>query len=183
MEAFLEELAARQRLPGAGTAAVMTAAMGAALVLRGARYSGATWPSADAAAAQAETLSLRVLALRGELEESFAGALRELEEPREPDPDRRNYDLGRALEDSVEPLLRLSEVAADIAALAADVAGLGAQELRADVAAGAALAESAARTAALLVAANLGAAPGDERLSRAAQAAASATDAVRRSVG
>ena len=183
MDAFLEELAARQRIPGAGTAAALTAAMAAALVTRGARYSGASWPRAEAAAAQAETLRARVLALRRTLEETFASALRELDEPRDADPDRRNFALGQALEHSVEPLLALSEVAADVANLAADVAELGAQELRPDVAAGAALAESAARTAAVLVAANLGAATGDVRLTRAEQAATSAASAVRRAVG
>ena len=180
MEAFLDELAARQRIPGAGTAAAVTAAMGAALVIRGARYSGASWPGADAAAAQAETLRARVLGLRPELEETFASALRALDEPRDPDPARRNFALGQALQHSVEPLLKLSEVSADVASLAADVAERGAQELRADVAAGAALAESAARTAAVLVAANLGAAAGDERLARAESAATTAGNAVRR---
>jgi formiminotetrahydrofolate cyclodeaminase len=183
VEAFLDELAARQRIPGAGTAAAMTAAMGAALVARAARYSGASWPGAEAAAAQAEALRARVLALRPELEETFGRALRELDEPRDADPDRRNFALGQALEHSVEPLLKLSEVSADVANLAADVAERGTQELRADVAAGAALAESAARTAAVLVAANLGAAPGDERLARAEFAATSSRSAVRRAAG
>jgi formiminotetrahydrofolate cyclodeaminase len=151
--------------------------------MRAARYSGSSWPAADAAVAQAETLRARVLDLRPELEETFASALRELDEPREPDPDRRNFALGMALEHSVEPLLKLSEVSADVANLAADVAERGAQELRPDVIAGAALAESAARTAAVLVAANLGAAAGDERLARAEHAAASAGKAVLRATG
>jgi formiminotetrahydrofolate cyclodeaminase len=183
VEAFLDELAARQRIPGAGTAAAMTAAMGAALVTRAARYSGASWPGADAAEAQAETLRERVLGLRPELEATFADALRALDEPRDADPDRRNFALGVALESSVEPLVKLSEVSADVAALAADVAERGAQELRPDVTAGATLAESAARTAAVLVAANLGAAAGDERLARAEHAAESAGRAVRRASG
>src|SRR5262245_11195912 len=116
--------------------------MGAALVTRAARYSAATWPDAGAAEAQAEALRARVLELRPQLEATFEGALRALDEPRDPDPDRRNFALGRALEDSVEPLLKLSEASADVATLAADVAERGDQELRADVTAGATLAES-----------------------------------------
>lgn len=180
MEAFLDELAARTRVPGASTAGVVAVAMAAALAARGARYSGAGWPEADAAAAQAEALRSRVLALRAPIEETFERALTQLDEPRDVDPDRRNFALGRALEQSVEPLLTLAETAADVAELAASVAERGAQELRADVAGGAALAEGAARTAALLVAANLGTGPGDARVARAERAAAAAEAAARR---
>ncbi len=180
MEAFLDELAERKRVPGAGTAAAFTAAMGAALVARGARYSGAVWREAEAAAAQAEALRARILALREPLERTFAEALADLDEPRDPDPDRRNFALGRALERAMEPLLKLAEAAADVADLAAEVAERGAQELRPDVEGGAALAESAARTAAVLVASNLGAGPGDERVARAEHSAATAAAAVRR---
>jgi formiminotetrahydrofolate cyclodeaminase len=183
VEAFLDDLAARQRLPGAGTAAVVAAAMGAALVTRAARYSAASWPGADAAEAQAEALRERLLGLRPELESTFEDALRALDEPRDPNPERRNFALGVALESSVEPLLKLSEASADVATLAADVAERGAQELRADVTAGATLAESAARAAAVLVASNLGAPAGDERLARAEHAAATAGKAVRRASG
>jgi formiminotetrahydrofolate cyclodeaminase len=183
VEAFLEELAERKRVPGAATAAVMTAAMAAALVARGARYSTASWGEADAAVAQADALRARALALRGTLEETFGRALAELDEPREEDPDRRNFQLGRALEQAIQPLLALAEVAADIADLAAQVAERGAQELRPDLAGAAALAESAARTAAVLAASNLGAPRGDERVWRAERSAGAAAEAVVRAAG
>lgn len=183
MEAFLDELAERKRIPGAATAAVVTAAMAASLVSRGARYSTASWPDAGSATAQAEALRARALALRAPLEETFGRALTELDEPSHEDPDRRNFQLGRALEQAIEPLLKLAETAADIADLAAQVAERGVQELRADLAGGAALAESAARTAAVLAASNLGAAPGDERVRRAERAAESAAAAVQRAAG
>jgi len=183
VEAFLDELAARQRIPGAGTAAAVAAAMGAALVTRAARYSAASWPGADAAEAQAETLRERVLGLRTELEATFDDALRALDEPRDPNPERRDFALGVALESSVEPLLKLSEASADVAMLAADVAERGEQELRADVIVAATLAESAARAAAVLVASNLGAPAGDDRVGRAEHAAATAGRAVRTASG
>ncbi len=180
MEAFLEQLSMRTRVPGASTAAVVSAAMAAALVARGARYSGASWPDAEATAAQAEALRARALELRGPLEATFERALSALDEPRDPDPDRRNFALGRALEHAVEPLLRLAETAADVAELAAGVAEWGAQELHADVASAAALAEAAARMAGLLVATNLVTRPGDDRIVRAEKAVAAAGAAAAR---
>ncbi len=182
MEAFFDELAERKRIPGAATAAVMTAAMAAALVSRGAVYSAASWPEAASAEAQADALRARALSLRAPLEETFRRALMELDEPSEEDPERRNFQLGQALERAIEPLLTLAEVAADIADLAAQVAERGAQELQPDLAGAAALAESAARTAAVLAAANLGAPPGDERVRRAERSAESAKLSVGRAV-
>src|SRR5438552_1705594 len=102
--------------------------------------------------------------------------------PRGPDPERRNWQLGRALRDAADVPLQIAEAAADVAALAADVAALGNPELRPDVAAAAALAEAGARMSAHLVAVNLGAGPGDARIERAEALVAFASEHARKAL-
>jgi formiminotetrahydrofolate cyclodeaminase len=73
-------------------------------------------------------------------------------------------------------------VAADIAALAADVVERGNPNLRGDAAAGAVLAEAAARISANLVAINLTMQEEDERVARALALADNATRSAKRAV-
>ena len=179
---LLDVLADRRRSPGAGSVAALATCAAAAVVTRAARYSSATWPAAEGAAAQGEALRRRTAPLAALDADALGKALDALDEPRDPDPERRNWQLGRALRDAADVPLQIAEAAADVAALAADVAALGNPELRPDVAAAAALAEAGARMSAHLVAVNLGAGPGDARVRRAEALAAFASDRARRAL-
>jgi len=178
-ETFLDELAARSRIPAGGAAAAAAVAMAAALAAKGARFSVGSWPEAEGAVAQAQALRLRVAGLATKNEGSYAQALGALGEPREEDPARRDWQLGRALAAATEVLLELAEAGAAVAELAATVAELGEQELRPDMAVAAALAEAGTRAAAHLVAVNLGIVEDDPRVPRAKQLAQSAAEAAR----
>ena len=175
---LLDALAARTAAPASGSTAALVGAMAAALCAKAARFS-----ADDGAVAQAEHLRRRLAGLAHEDAEALVEALRHLSEPREPDPDRRDYDLGRALAAAADAPLRIADACADVADLAADLAQRGKPELQPDAAGAAVLAEAATRVCAHLVAVNLGATPKDERvrraedLSRAAGEAASATGA------
>lgn len=179
---FLDVLADRRRSPGAGSVAALATCAAAAIATRAARYSGATWAGAEGAAAQAEALRRRVAPLAALDAEVFDKALDALLEPRDPDPDRRNWHLGRALRDAADVPLQIAEAAADVAALAREIAAYGNPELRPDVAAAAALAEAGARMSAHLVAVNLGAGPEDERVRRAERLATFASEQAKRAL-
>jgi len=176
---LLDTLADRRRAPGAGSVAAVATAAAAALVARGARYSSATWPEAGGAAAQAEALRRRAAPLALADARAFAKAVEALDEPRDEDPDRRDWNLGRALATSTEAPLAIAEVAADVASLAAEVADRGNPDLRPDVASAAALAAAGAEMSAHLVAVNLGAPPDDPRVQRAQTLAQTAAKAAR----
>jgi len=85
--------------------------------------------------------------------------------------ERRDFTLGRAFARAAEPPLLIAEVATDVANLAVVVVRSGEPSLRADAATAAALAAAAARAAAELVAVNLTASVGDERVLRAGRLA------------
>lgn len=165
---LLELLAKRRRVPGSGSVAALVVAAAAAVVARGARYSKASWSEADAAVAQAKALQARAEPLAALDAAVFGRAIEALDEPRDPDPERRNWLLGRALAGAADVPLRIASAGADTALLAAEVARCGSPELRPDVAAAALLAEGATRMASHLVAVNLGASVDDERV-RAAE--------------
>ena len=179
---LLDVLADRRRSPGAGSLAAIATCAAAAIATRAARYSGTAWAGAEGAAAQGEALRRRTAPLAARGADVFGKALDALDEPREPDPDRRNWQLGRALRDSADVPLQIAEAAADVAALAAEIAERGNPELRPDVAAAAVLAEAGARMSAHLVAVNLGAGPGDERIERAEALVVFATEHARKAL-
>jgi len=120
----------------------------------------ADWPDARAALGQAQALHRRAEALAAENARRYAEVLRALESP-------GAIDLGAALDQAADIPLRIAETANDVALLAAHSADLCAPHVRADVLAAAALAAGAARAAAELVAVNLTAMQGDERVARA----------------
>jgi formiminotetrahydrofolate cyclodeaminase len=161
---LLDVFARRQRVPGAGSLAALAVAAAAGVVARGARYSKDAWPEAGAAAAQADALRARATPLAGQDAEAFGRAIEALDEPQDVDTDRRNWTLGRALAGAADVLLQIAAAGADTAVLAAEVAEHGSPELRPDVSSAAVLAEAGARMAAHLVAVNLGASPGDDRI-------------------
>ena len=175
LDELLDGIASRTPAPGSGSAAALVAAMAAALCAKTARFS-----NDDGAAAQAEHLRRRLTELARDDAEAFVRALRDLDEPRDPDPDRRDWLLGRSLAAAADVPLRIAETCADVAELAADLALRGKAELQPDAAGASVLAEAAARVCAHLVAVNLGATPEDERVRHAESLAAAAGRAVAR---
>jgi formiminotetrahydrofolate cyclodeaminase len=156
IDTLLDALAAEEPAPGGGSAAAIVGAMAAALCAKVARFSGD-----GGAVAQAEALRRRLTTLAAEDAAAFAAALTELRERRD------DFDLGRALALAADVPLRIAEAAADVAELGASLAERGKADLQPDARAASVLAAAAARASALLVEANLGAAPGDERVGRA----------------
>jgi formiminotetrahydrofolate cyclodeaminase len=156
IDALLDALAAEEPAPGGGSAAALAGAMGAALCAKVARFSGD-----GGAIAQAEALRRRLTGLAADDAAAFLAALEQLRERRD------DFDLGRALALAADVPLRIAEACADVADLAAALAEHGKADLQPDAQAAAVLAAAAARASALLVEANLGAVPGDERVGRA----------------
>jgi formiminotetrahydrofolate cyclodeaminase len=180
--ALLDLLARRGPGPAVGSAAALVAATAAALVAKAARTSTAVWDGASGAAAQAEALRHRTAPLAQADADAYAAAVERLDEPREPDPDRRDFQLGRALDAAAVVPMRIAAAAADIAALAAEVAERGNPNLRPDATGAALLAEAAARTAAHLVEVNLSVGPDDPRVREANGHAEAAAAAARRAL-
>jgi formiminotetrahydrofolate cyclodeaminase len=177
---LLDELAsAEDPLPGGGSAAAVVTATAAALVAMVARSSTDDWAEARAAAAQAQALRHRVGPLAQADADAF-GRVMELLRADDPSSVRRDAELGRALSHAADLPLAIAEAAADVAELAALAAEKGRPAMRADAAAGAVLADAAARVGARLVAINLATAADDERIVRANEAATAAHEAARR---
>ncbi len=173
VEALRDRLGDPRSAPGGGSAGAIAAAMAASLVAKAARRSADSWPDAPGAAAQAELLGGRCVELAETDSQAFAAALRALD---------RRTELERPLAESVDVLLTLAEVAADVAELAARTAEHCDGTYRADAVCAALLAESAVSSAAVLVAANLTVTERDERLLRAKRVAGQATAALGRAL-
>jgi methenyltetrahydrofolate cyclohydrolase len=156
IEALLDALAAKEPAPGGGSAAALVGAMAAALCAKVARFS-----DDHGAVAQAEALRRRLVALAAEDSAAFVAALDQLQDRKD------DFDLGRALALAADVPLRIAAAAADVAELGSSLAERGKADLQPDARAASTLAAAAARSAAFLVEANLGAAPGDDRIGRA----------------
>ena len=165
--AALAAIGARGEAAAAGVACALACATAAALVELTAAL------AADRVAAGQTPARLRDLATRaGELrtrglaiaDEDAAAYARVGEAGGE---DARRL----ALEGASDPPLAIAEAATEVAEAAAEVVRAGSWSFTPDAAVAAELAAVAARGAASLVAANLNATPGDERLARARAAA------------
>lgn len=176
LDEILALFASRLAAPGVGSAAALVTAAAAAIVARVARVSGGTWDEASASAAQAMALRARATYLVQASADAHAAAVDQLGATGESHPLRRDFRLGRALEDAAAVPLRVAEVAADVVELAALVAEHAAHSARPDAVGAAMLAEAAARTSALLVRVNLAVGTDEEllRLCREATGAAAA---------
>jgi formiminotetrahydrofolate cyclodeaminase len=173
---FLDELAAGgSPLPGGGAAAALATGMAAGLLAMVARRSP-EWPEGRGAAAQAEALRLRAVRLAPSVERAYQRALDLL------DASSDDVELGEALHRAAEAPLRLTELAADAAVLAGEVAEHGEPALRPDTAVAAALAQAGALAGAHLVRSNLATQPGDAWAARAAELADTASRAARRTL-
>ena len=182
---LLDEVASASPTPGGGAVAALAAAMAAALVSMVGRRSSASWAAAGGVVAQAELLRGRLEQLARENARAYDDALRRLRETRQSAGaiDARDVALETALARAAELPLRISEAAADVAALAELAAHEGDQSARADAAAAALLAHAGAAAAANLIAVNLTAGPDDPRVLRAAQLAESARESALRALG
>jgi formiminotetrahydrofolate cyclodeaminase len=176
------EVGARTPAPSGGSVAAIVLMLAAGLTEMAARFADGQWSEAAGAAAQAARLRTLAEPLPREDAEAYAAALEALRRPAAGDPAERDRLLGEALSRAADVPLRIAEVAADVAALAADVVEHGNPNLKGDAAAGAIFAEAAARAAAHLVSINLAATRGDDRAARAAALADAAARSVRRSL-
>ena len=172
---WLDELAAPQAAPGGGSAAALAVAMAAAVLAMTARVSS-EWEAGGAAAAQAEALRARATPLAQVDAEIYTAALAAREAAAELTAERRDWQIGQAFARAAEPPLEIARIAADVAALAAEIAQLGDPHVRADAQAAAALAVAGARAAAALVAVNLTAVANDPRVAEAEQLAQAAEE-------
>jgi len=177
---FLDEVASPELVPGAGYSSAVTVAMAAGLVTMTARRSVQVWPEGAGAAAQAERLRKRVIPLAEQNVAAYRKAVGLLRGDELADGHHRDFELSRSLEEAARIPLAIGEAAADVAALAADVAEYGEPSVRADAATAGALALAGARGAAILIEVNLTTTSGDERLARAHELIADAEAAVER---
>ena len=164
---LLDRIAEGPPPPGGGSAAALVSAMAASLVSMAARANDVL-----GAAAQADALRARLLALAEEDAEALERALQSLAgNTDESRPEARDFSLGRALRQAADTLVLIAEASEDVALAAAELAARVEGPVKADAAAASVLAEASARVAAHLVAINLATLEGDERLSRARHAA------------
>lgn len=180
LPALLEELAAPSEVPGAGSALATALATAAAVVQMAARLSPGSWADAAGVSAQAEALRERALQLVDEDAEAYRLALEARAAADEKaKPEQRDWALGRVTAAAAEPPLALVRLSADLTELCAAAAERVEPRVHADVAAAAALAAAVARGARALVATNLTALPGDERVEEADRLVAAAEAAAR----
>jgi formiminotetrahydrofolate cyclodeaminase len=182
VDALLDHFAQSTRGPGVGSAAAFVTAVAAALVAKAARTSGPTWDDAAAVAAQADALRARAAPLAQADADNYAAALEQLDSPRHPHSERRDFLLGRALEAAATVPRLIAEVAADVAELAAFVAERGSLDLRADSVGAAILAEASARAAVHLVEINLAVGGDQEHLRRCRETVDAAGASLRRAL-
>lgn len=152
---FLEEVAAAEpSITGGGVNAV-TVAAAAGLVTMSARLS-TTMDAAEDTAAEAEQLRAEAMTLSDADGRAYNAVLQAQRLPA--DAPGRRAALSAALADAADPPLRLAELAADIARLAAEVATVCKKPLRGDAITAAELAAAVARASTALARTNLTAA-------------------------
>jgi formiminotetrahydrofolate cyclodeaminase len=166
---FLDRVASEEPVPAGGSVAAIAVAMAAGLVAKTARLSH-DWPRAAETVERAETLRTLVTALAQADADAYTKVLEAL---------RRKEGVAAALSAAADVPLTIAEAAAEVASLAALAAGDGNPRLRGDAVMAVELAEAGARGAAELVKINL-AGRSDERVGRAAELAATASELVRR---
>jgi formiminotetrahydrofolate cyclodeaminase len=155
-EDLLESLAAPTACPGGGSAAAVVVAFAAALVEKAARLSRDSWPHSDGTIAQAQALRRRAMPLAERDAEVYSAAIAALSIP--------SNELGPALSRAAAVPLLIAEAAADVAALAREVAERGTPEFRGEAVIAAVLADAAAKAAMHLVEINLASTREDERV-------------------
>ena len=182
-EELLDAIAAETPAPGGGSTAAFTTEMAASLAAMTARFARGHWEGAAGALAQAETLRHRAAPLAEEDAVAYENVLTAMRMPKDLEPEVRNTLIGETLSRAADAPLEIAECAADVAALAAEIAICGNQTVRGDAAAAAVLAAASTRVAAHLVEVNLATTEADERIERVRSLTRSANGAARRAVG
>jgi formiminotetrahydrofolate cyclodeaminase len=178
---FLDQIAAREPAPGGGAAAAVAVAMAAGLVAMAARFSWDRLEHAEDVITQAEMLRLRVAPLAQADADAYQKVIEALALPREPSTkarESRRQTIRHALEGAANVPLKVAEIGADVAELAATVAESGNPSLRGDAVTAGLLAAAGVRSTARLIDINVGAR--DQRALLAARLAETAADAARR---
>jgi formiminotetrahydrofolate cyclodeaminase len=181
--ALLEQVAARDPVPGAGPSIAWTCALAAALVEMVGAVALQQSPM-DAIAVAKRTA--RAAVIRGaalDLAERDGESYREvLAARRQRDEPNGRERLRSAFSAAADPPLAIAELAAELAALAADAGVAVRGGVRGEAITAAVLAEAAARAAASIVAMNLAGFTGDTRIAHAeALARAASRDLARMS--
>jgi formiminotetrahydrofolate cyclodeaminase len=177
---LLDAVAARTPAPGGGASAAVVTGLAAALTAMAGRYVDPAAPGAadvGRVVTRAEELRRLVAPLADADAAAYGRYLEAVRLPREPDPEPRRRSMREALSAATDVPLAVAQIAAEVAELAAGLAGDGNANVRGDAAAGAQLAAAAATTAATLVGENLARTPEDPRLDRASALAAAARSA------
>jgi methenyltetrahydrofolate cyclohydrolase len=151
---LLDSFAARTPAPGGGSAAGVALALAAALCAMAARFSSRL-ASADEIAATADQLRERAIRLAADDSRAYAAVLEARRLPADTDPALREELLATALAQAVAVPLEISEIGAEVARLATEVASVGNPNLLGDALTATLLAEAAAAAAASLVEINL----------------------------
>jgi formiminotetrahydrofolate cyclodeaminase len=160
---FLDTLAGKSA-PAGGSAAAVTVAMAAGLVIMVARASKDHWAEAGGVIGQAETFRARVAPLAQADADVYKDALALLRRREEVAERYRDQTLREALERAAEIPIRIAEAGSDLACLGALLVQNGNPEVRVDAAIACVLAEGGTRAAAKLVETNLGATSDDPRV-------------------
>ncbi len=179
---LLDRVGASEGASGAGFAAALTVALSAEVVASAARAARGTWVDAGSVAAQAEALRGRAAPLAAADAAAHDSALTALRVAADDQSSSNDEALGETLGRAAAVPLRIAEIAADVADLAALTAVDGPAARRADATGAAALTAAASAAAARLVAVNLTMARGDDRVKRAEDAAGVARAAAERAL-
>jgi formiminotetrahydrofolate cyclodeaminase len=163
LTAFLDRVAAPTAAPGAGAAAATAVALGAGLVAMSAGLSLRHLPEADRLAAQAQELQGRVKPL-GQRDAAAYGEVLRARGRSQDDPERAGA-VREALFRAADVPLEIAELGVAVLELASDVVRRGNPNLTGDAVTGCLMAQAGVRSAALLVALNLGDS-GDPRRAR-----------------
>lgn len=150
VEGFLDSLADRTPAPGGGAAAAVTCAMAAGLVEMAASFASAR--GLERVRGRAHELREEVAGLAYADGRAYGVVLEALRMA--PGSDRIQH-LDDAVAGAIATPMRVMEVAAEVATLAADMAETGNRNLEGDALAGALLAEASARSAATLAQLNV----------------------------
>ncbi len=179
---FLDQVAARSPAPGGGGAAALTGALAAGLAAMAARFS-AGLPDAADLAARADRLRQRAAELVDEDAQAYGAVLDAFALPQDAAAGERDRRIRDALERAAAVPLQMTEIAAQVAEMAARLAGAGNPNLRGDSVSAAILAEASARSAACLVDINVALGGLSNALSlQAARAVAAAAAAARQAL-
>lgn len=152
---FLDEVATPTPTVTGGAVNAVTAASAAGLVSMVARLSSAM-PDAETIVASVDDLRAKAVKLAETDSQAYAPVL--AARRRSTDDPERNSALRVAYVEAAQPPLRLAELAAELAEIAADVAARGKKSLRGDAVTAATLAAGAARASTSLARVNLAAA-------------------------